>query len=84
MLGPSYFTEEALGYIWERGADGLYSHSDLARPIETHLDLDFLCSYREGWPDQEIFGHLCYGVRLKAPGPHQIVLQPHMVSAIGN
>ena len=84
VLGPSYFTEEALGYIWERGADGLYSHSDLARPIETHLDLDFLCSYREGWPDQEIFGHLCYGVRLKAPGPHQIVLQPHMVSAIGN
>jgi len=42
VLGPSYFTEEALGYIWERGADGLYSHSDLARPIETHLDLDFL------------------------------------------
>ena len=83
VLGPSYFEEEALGYIWERGSDGSYTPLDLQRPIETHLDLDFLTGYREDYPDQEIFGHLLYGVRLKAPGPHQIMLQPHMVSAVG-
>ena len=83
VLGPSYFVEEALGYIWERGSNGSYTPLDLQRPIETHLDLDFLAGYREGYPDQEIFGHLLYGVRLKAPGPHQIMVQPHMVSAVG-
>ena len=55
----------------------------MTQPIETHLDLDFLTQYREGYSDQEIFGHLAYGVRLKAPTPQQIVLQPHMISAVG-
>ena len=49
----------------------------------THLDLDFLCSFQEGYSDQEIFGHLCYGVRLKAPQPFQCMVQPHMESSVG-
>jgi hypothetical protein len=82
-LGPEWFFEEAVGHLWGLNPDGTYSQVDLCKPIETHLDLSFLTHYREGYPDQELFGHLLYGVSLKAPTPFQIMLQPHMVSALG-
>jgi hypothetical protein len=82
-LGPEWFYEEALGHLWGLNPDGSYSQVDLCKPIETHLDLSFLTRYRDGYPDQELFGHLLYGVSLKAPTPFQIMLQPHMVSALG-
>ena len=82
-LGPNLFYEEVLGHLWGLTENGTYTQVDMLKPIETHLDLSFLTRYQDGFPDQEIFGHLTYGVRLKAPTPWHVVIQPHMVSAIG-
>jgi hypothetical protein len=52
--------------------------SPIMRRVESHLDIDYLCSFADGYPDQEIFGCLTYGVSYKAGLGGQLVFQMHL------
>ena len=53
---------------------------DVSKPSASHLNLNFLAQWGQGYPDQELVSFVALGVRYKADIPVQIVLQPHLMS----
>ena len=50
------------------------------KPLDTHLNLEFLRRFISDYPDQELASFLILGVRYKADLAHQVVLLPHLQS----
>ena len=77
----------ARGILWDlRQVDsGGVVPVDFQRPLETHLNLEYLrwqCEqgYLQNYPDQELVSQLMLGVSYKDELDMQIVLLPHLIS----
>jgi hypothetical protein len=76
---------EYRGRLYEYdAAHGEYTLTDTAAPATTHLNLPFAVHFSGGYPDQEIFSTLEFGVDFDADNLEmQVVLPRHLQSLAG-
>ena len=82
VVGQGCLHAWARGIIWdftfERSTCGV--PLDMAVPIESHLDLEYLASALRDYPDQRLVSYLVDGVRFEADVELHAVLIPHLLS----
>jgi len=67
VFGTSEMYPHCRGVPWDfTSARGRPSDS-LERMVDTHLNVSYLQSFADGYPDQEMLGSLVYGVSFKSP-----------------
>lgn len=82
-VGQDLFKPKARGIIWDLRdwqKGGKIKPLDFQEPVQTHLNLPYLESSLEGFPDQELKSFLLNGVQLHADLELQLVFLPHLTS----
>ena len=85
IIGQDEVYEQARGIIWDlrptsRRPDGTFPPWDFDKPIETHLNLDFIRLLETMPPDKALFDDLLNGVTFRADVGHDGVFMPHLTS----
>ena len=78
-IGQEQFHPCSRGYVWdcrERPCRLLDYEAD----VSTDLNMDYLRTKLQGYPDQRLASNILQGIRLEADPELQLVLSPHLVS----